>query len=50
MKPLHEKEIDVEGVHEDVWTNTLRDRIMSDSYNYNPNEHMTGNWKRMEPL
>lgn len=48
--PYEEKEIDVEGGHVEVWTNALGDRILSDSYNYNPNEHMTGNWKRMEPL
>jgi hypothetical protein len=48
--PYEEREIDVEGGHVDVWTNTLGDRILSDSYNYNPNEHLTGNWKRMETL
>lgn len=48
--PYEEKEIDVEGGHVDVWTNALGDRILSDSYNYNPNEHLMGNWKRMEPL
>lgn len=48
--PYEEKEIDVEGGHVDVWTNALGDRILSDSYNYNPNEHLMGNWKRMNPL
>ena len=48
--PYEEREIDVEGGHVDVWTNALGDRILSDSYNYNPNEKLTGNWKRMEQV
>ncbi len=48
--PYEEKEIDVEGGHVDVWINALGDRILSDSYNYNPDEHLMGNWKRMETL
>jgi hypothetical protein len=48
--PYEEREIDVEGGHVDVWTNALGDRILSDSYNYNPNEHLMGNWKRMEQI
>jgi hypothetical protein len=48
--PYEEKEIDVEGGHVDVWTNALGDKILSDSYNYNPNEHLMGNWKRMNPF
>ncbi len=49
-EPCEEKDIDIKSGHVDIWTNTLGDRILSDSFNYNPNEHLMGNWKRMNPL
>jgi hypothetical protein len=46
--PHEERTVELEGGHVAAWTNALGDRILSDSYNYNPNENLTGNWTRMD--
>ncbi|HOT94892.1 MAG TPA: hypothetical protein PK089_06860 [Methanoregulaceae archaeon] len=48
--PYQERTVELEGGHVAAWTNALGERILTDSYGYNPNEHLTGNWTRMDPV
>jgi hypothetical protein len=48
--PVQGREVQVESGHVAVYTNGLGERLYSDSYNYNPNERLTGNWTRMDPV
>jgi hypothetical protein len=40
----------VEGGHVDAYISDLGQILYSDKYGYNPNEHLSGNWQRMDPV
>lgn len=48
--PYEERTVELQSGHEAAWTNALGERILTDSYSYNPNEHLTGNWTRMDTV
>lgn len=36
--------------YQQAWTNGLGEYVVSDSYNFDPNQHMNGNWQRMQKV
>jgi hypothetical protein len=50
INPQTGQEQKIEGGHVDAYIGNLGQIIYSDTYGYNPNEHLSGNWQRMTPV